>query len=75
MKLTLVLIAIVFISTSSSEVQTKKSYKDHKVVSLRIENDEQLKELQALELENGVRVKLKHLRVNFSNQIISVCVS
>lgn len=54
MKPALVFIAFVFALTST-EAQSKKSYKDHKVVSLRIENEVQLKELQSLELAAGVR--------------------
>lgn len=32
-----------------------KSYKNHRVVSFRIENENQLKEIQALEREPGVK--------------------
>lgn len=32
-----------------------KSFRDHKVVSFKIQNDEQLKELQSLEVQPGVR--------------------
>ena len=31
-----------------------KTYKNHRVVSINIENDQQLKEIQALEAEPGV---------------------
>lgn len=35
-----------------------KSYKDHKVVIFKIENEEQLRKLQILEMEPGVRAHL-----------------
>lgn len=53
MKLALVLICFVLVSRST-EVHSNKSYLNHKVVTLRIENEAQLKELQNLELEPGV---------------------
>lgn len=36
-------------------VVSAKNYKNHKVVTFTIENEEQLKELQALEKNSGVK--------------------
>lgn len=37
-------------------VESAKSYRNHKVVTFKIENEDQLKELQSIELQSGVRV-------------------
>lgn len=49
------LVLLVSILLAVSGAQSQKSYKDHKVVSFRIENESQLKEVQNLEQESGVR--------------------
>lgn len=54
MKSVLVLF-IALIVLQSSQVNSLKSFKDHKVVSFRIDNEQQLSKLQILELESGVR--------------------
>jgi hypothetical protein len=36
-------------------VTSLKSYKNHKVVTIKIENESQLKEIQNLETQSGVR--------------------
>lgn len=73
MKLALALISVVFV-LNSSVGQSIKSYKDHKVVSLRIENEAQLKELQNLELEKGVRNELKRFTEFLYKKCLAVCV-
>lgn len=51
----LLVLFISLIVLLSSQVSSLKSFKDHKVVSFRIENKKQLNKLQILELESGVR--------------------
>ena len=59
MKAVAILFGILF-AINSSEVNSMKSYRNHKVLSFRIENEAQLKELQSLELQHGVRKKEKN---------------
>lgn len=47
--------AICGIAFMISEVSSIKSYKNHKVVLVSIENENQLKEIRNLELQSGVR--------------------
>lgn len=54
MKLTVYIFVLVS-CLLASEVQSMKSYRDHKVVTFRIENEKQLQEIQNLEKEIGVR--------------------
>ena len=50
----LVFILAVFLAIEHEAIA--KSYKNHKVVTFRIENESQLKEIQALEREQGVKI-------------------
>ena len=46
-------------------VTAAKSYKDHKVVLFKIENEEQLKEMQILEQEPGVTFAFVSRKMKF----------
>jgi hypothetical protein len=50
-----VILAFCAIAFVTSGVQSIKSYKNHKVVVASIVNKNQLKEIQSLELQSGVR--------------------
>ena len=50
---------------TSALVSGQKSYKGHKVVTLRIENELQLQELQNLELQAGVRKVFEKIKKIF----------
>lgn len=52
-------IIILFFAVVAAEMG-QKNYKNHKVLSLRIENNEQLLEIQSLESESGVRKFMKN---------------
>lgn len=56
MKLSLVLMVV---ASCVFESESVKSYKNHKVVSFRIENEAQLKEIQELQSMSGVIGVLK----------------
>lgn len=48
---------VLTIVVNSSGVNSLKSYRNYKVVSLEIDNETQLKEIQNLELQVGVRIR------------------
>lgn len=48
------LLACLIIALNLCHAIFAKSYKDHKVVSFTIDNEEQLKEIQSLEANSGV---------------------
>lgn len=49
-----VFLSILLISVGASNAEERKSYRNHKVVTFTIENEEQLTELQNIELQAGV---------------------
>lgn len=55
-----VLIIMTFVSVSYQ----KKSFDNHKVVTFRIQNEEQLKEIQSLESEPGVKLQKNIFHAN-----------
>lgn len=59
----LVALLVLGISLSTFPVESMKSYRNHKVVTFRIENEEQLKEIQSIELQAGVRISLSKVDV------------
>lgn len=52
---------ILVIVCTVDEILAKKSYKDHKVVLIKIKNEVQLEAVKSLEFNTGVRFGFKHL--------------
>lgn len=65
---------LIAISVAISGVNSMKSFRNHKVVTFKIENEQQLMELQSIELQAGVTLEFK-LRLKFSDErfYFSVC--
>lgn len=48
-------LSVCLLLTVAFALASAKSYRNHKVVTFTIENEEQLKEMQAIEGDSGVR--------------------
>lgn len=49
-----------------------KSYRNYKVVTFKIENEEQLKEVQTLQMQPGVKFIFRNCNENFINFLIAL---